>query len=251
MFVAGSTSCFPEMSLVDAIERLSDLEYSATEIAMYESGNQVKPSQVVDNVEKAIALCRDTHRLTIGGYDVQIEATGEEHYRQFQAICHLAKATKVVSLTVPSAELGTPFNQEVEHLRRLVDLANVEGVLVSIVSQIGRLSEDPDTVVVLCDNVKGLGVTLDPSHYICGPHAGRDFDQLPKYTYAVHLRDTSKDKLQVRVGQGEVEYSRLINQLRLVRYDRSLCVKMTAPLEPDLDHHSEMRKIRLLLESLL
>lgn len=251
MFAAGSTSCFSELSLVDAIERLSDLEYSATEIVISEKGNQIKPSQVVADIDMAIALCRDTHRLTIGGYDVGIEATGEEHYRQFQAICRLAKATKVVSLTVPSAELGTPFNEEVEHLRRLVDLANVEGVLVSIASQIGRLSEDPNTVVVLCDNVKGLGVTLDPSHYICGPHAGRNFDQLIKYTYNVHLRDTSKDKLQVRVGQGEVEYSRLINQLRLVKYDRSLCVKMIPAEDPELDYHSEMRKIRLLLESLL
>ena len=32
-------------------------------------------------------------------YDVEIDATGEEHYRQFEAICRLPKATKVVSLT--------------------------------------------------------------------------------------------------------------------------------------------------------
>lgn len=251
MFVAASTDCFSELSLVDAIERLSDLEYSATEISIHEDGNQIKPTEVVADVEKAIGVCRDTHRLDISGYDVQISATGDEHYRQFNAICRLAKATKVVSVTVPSAELGTPFNEEVEHLRSLVDIATREGVLVSIASQIGRLSEDPDTVVVLCDNVKGLGVTFDPSHYICGPHAGRNIDQLNKYTYNVHLRDTSKDKLQVRVGQGEVEYSRLINRLRLVKYDRALCVSIRETNEAGLDHNSEMRKIRLLLESLL
>ncbi|MEZ6118143.1 MAG: hypothetical protein R3C28_16450 [Pirellulaceae bacterium] len=53
------------------------------------------------------------------------------------------------------------------------------------------MTEDPDTVVVLCDNVKDLGVTLDPNHYICGPHAGRNYDKLMKYTYNMHLRDTS------------------------------------------------------------
>ena len=96
--------------------------------------------------------------------------------------------------------------------------------------------------------MKGLGITLDPSHYICGPHRG-GYDQLLKHVVHTHLRDTKKDKLQVRVGQGEVEYGRLIAQLGMVHYHRALSVHMQ-PL-PEVDHHGEMRKIRLLLESLL
>ncbi len=203
MFVAASTECFPNLSLVDAIDKLNDLEYSATEISVDEDSVQIKPSQVLDNIEEAIAICRDTHRLDISSYFVNITATANEHYRQFEACCRLAKATKVVSVTVPSAELGTPFNEEVEHLRRLVDIATVEGVLVSIKNQIGRLSEDPDTCAVICDNVKGLGVTVDPSTYIIGPQAGRSYDRLINYTYNVHLRDTSKDEFQVRSGSGQ------------------------------------------------
>ena len=33
-----------------------------------------------------------------------------------------------------------------------------------------------------------------------------------KYVVHVHLRDTSREQLQVRIGQGEVEYGRLITQ---------------------------------------
>ena len=54
-----------------------------------------------------------------------------------------------------------------------------------------------------------------------------------KYVYHVRLRDTTKDQLQVRVGQGEVEYGRLVNQLNKVRYDRALCVDIL-PM-PDVD----------------
>lgn len=249
MFVAASTQCLADLSFVDAVDRLNHLEFTALDIAIDETGNQIKPSTVLDDPVKAIAVCRDTHRLDISGYFVNITAAGDEHYQQFEAICKLAKATKVVSVTIPSAELGTPFNEEVEHLRRLVDIATVEGVLVSILTQVGRLSEDPDTCMVICDNVKGLGVTFDPSPSICGPHAGRNYEKLMKYVYNVQLRDTSKDEFQVRVGQGEVEYSKLISQLRHVKYNRALVVNMQ-PLE-GLDHNSELRKIRLLLESLL
>ncbi len=249
MFVAASTSCYPEFSLVDAVEKLTDLEFTAVEIAVDEQGSQIRPSQVEENLDDAIALCRDTHRLDLASYAVSITATGDDFYRQFDACCRLAKATKVVAITLPSAELGTPFNEEVEHLRRVVDIAQREGVLVSIKTEVGRLSEDPDTCVVICDNAQGLGVTLDPSTYICGPHAGRQYDKLMKYVYNVHLRDSNKDNPQVRVGQGDVEYSKLVTQLRRVKYNRAFVVSMV-PLE-GLDHDSEMRKLRLLVESLL
>ena len=249
MIVAASTECFADLPLRDVLERLVDLEYSNVEIDVHEAGNHLRPSQVAADLDRAVDVCRNTHRLNVISYSVQIDAPGEEFYRQFMACCRLAKATKVVSITTPSGELGTPFNEEVERLRRLVDIASVEGVLVSIKSQVDRLSQDPDTVVVLCDNVKGLGVTLDPSHYICGPHGGRSYKQLMKYAYHVHLRDTSKEELHVRVGQGEIEYGRLLNRLRKVDYTRALSVQIVEM--PGVDHFVEMRKMRLLLESLL
>jgi sugar phosphate isomerase/epimerase len=248
VIVSVSTDCFQHLPLPDVFEKLADLEFSTIEISLRDQHPQLSPAEVLADVEKAAAICRDTHRLNISGYMVEISAQGEPHYEQFAACCRLAKATKVASLTVPSAELGTPFNEEVEHLRRLVAIATLESAVVSIRSQIGRLSEDPDTVVVLCDNVKGLGVTLDPSHYICQPNANRNYEKILKYTYNVHLRDTSRTQLQVRVGQGEVDYGKLINLLRRVGYDRALSINMQ-PL-PDVDHLGELRKMRLLLESL-
>lgn len=249
MLVAASTECFRNLSLRDAVDRIVDLEYSHIEIAIHENGNQLRPSQVADDMESAIDVCRDTHRAAVVSYSIEIEPEGEEHYQQFSACCRLAKATKVVTLTVPSAELGTPFNQEVEHLQRLVALAGSEGVRVGIKSQVGRLSEDPDTVKVLCDNVEGLGLTLDPSHYVCNPGGSRNYDRLMKYVYHVHLRDSTASELQVRIGQGEIEYGRLVNMLRQTGYDLALTVHLSEL--PDVDHVAEMRKMRLLLESLI
>ena len=248
MLVAASTECFGNLPMQDAINRLTDLEYSGIEIAIDEDGIQLRPSEVESHFDRAVTLCRDTHRLDLVAYSVNITATGDEYYRQFRTICKLAKATKVVTLTVPSGELGTPFNEEVERLRRLVDFAAMEGARVGLRSQIGRLSEDPDTTIVLCDNVKGLGVTLDPSHYLCGPHSNRSIDKLMKYVYHVHLRDSSKDELQVRVGQGEIDYGKLVTQLERDKYDRALTVHMS-PME-GLDHRVELRKLRRLLETL-
>lgn len=249
MIVAASTNCFPTLPLDAAIGRLVDLEYTNVEILIHESGGHLKPSEVCADLERAVHICRQTQRLTPIAYSVDIEAPEPEYYRQFAACCKLAKATKVVTAVVRSSELGTPFNAEVERLRELVRIATLESVVVGMVTEAGRMTQDPDTAVVLCDNVGGLCLALDPSHYICGPHGGGDFEQVLKHVCHVRLRDTSKESWQVRIGQGEVEYGRLVTQLNKFRYNRALCVDIT-PAD-GVDHYAEMRKMRLLLESLL
>lgn len=251
MFVAASTDCFSTLPLETALQRLVDLEYSRVEICLHEKGIQLKPSDVHANLEQAIHACRDTQRLTPVAYSIDIDAPESDYYQQFASCCKLAKATKVVIITVPSAELGTPFNAEIERLRELVRIATLEGVVVGLKTQVGRMTQDPTTAMVLCDNVKGLAITLDPSHYVYTTLANTDYDCLLKYVCHLQLRDTSKQKLQVRVGQGEIEYGRLITQLAKFRYNRALCVNILDIDNEDVDHMAEMRKMRLLLESLL
>lgn len=249
MYVAVSTDCLPDLEMPEVVEAFADLEFTVVELALRENGSVLSPSRIDEELDAAVALARRSHRLEVCSYDVHIDATGEEYFQQFEAICRLGKATKVVTLTVPSGELGIPFNEEVERLQRLVDAAEGEGVRVAMKSQIGRLSEDPDTVKVLCDNVKGLGLTLDPSHYHCGPYPNKSLDKIMEYVFHVHLRDSKKDQLQVRVGQGEIEYGKFVTQLSKVGYAHALSIQMS-PM-PQFDQRSELRKLRLLLETLL
>jgi len=249
VFVAASTDCFPGISLPEVADVFADLEFTHIEIALREDGTSLAPSRIADEFERAVHLARRSHRLEVCSYDVHIDAKGTEFLEQFAAVCRLGKATKVVTLTVPSSELGTPFNEEVEQLQRMVDIADEEGVRVAIKQQVGRLSEDMDTVKVLCDNVKGLGLTMDPSHHLCGPQSNKSLDKVIPYVFHVHLRDSKKGFLQVRVGQGEIEYGRIIQQLSLAKYTHGLSIQIEPT--PDVDQRGELRKLRLLLETLL
>ena len=248
MFVAATTDCFPHLSLVDALEKLVDLEFTNIEIDISESSEHLKPSEVADDLNYAVGVCTDTRRLDLVSYGVDIQATGDEYYRQFEAICRLAKATKVVILSVRSDELGTPFNEEVERFKKLVEIGELQGVRVGIRSEAGRLSEDPDTVSVICDHVKGLGLSFDPSHYIYSQKEPRNTDKLIKYVQHVYLRDSTEDELQVRVGQGLIDYGKIFTQLQKSGYVRALCVHIKP--QDGVDHMAELRKMRLLLESL-
>ena len=221
---------------------------------MPEGLSWITPAEVLANIEGAIDRCRDTQRLAVAALSIEqtVEGRpleGDLYYEQFAACCKLAKSLKVVPLIVPAAELGTPFNAEIERLRELAKIASFEGCLVALKTEIGCMTEDPDTAAVLCDNVKGLGLCLDPTHYITGPRQGRDFGKVMPYVFHVQLRDSTKEAMHVRIGQGEIDYGKLIGQLAAEKYNRALSVHVP-PIE-DFDHRAELRKIRLLLESLL
>ncbi|KAA1258971.1 Xylose isomerase-like TIM barrel [Rubripirellula obstinata] len=248
MFVSASTECWPELELLEAVEILSDLEFVAVEIAIHESG-KTKPSELLEDFDRGVQLLRHTHRLDISGYSVELASTGDQHYADFGMLCKMAKTTKVVNMTVPSGEHGTPFNEEVERLKKLVEIGEAEGVRVSVRSQLGCLSDDPDTLMVLCNNVDGLGITLDPSVYIAGPAKNKSLDKILKYVCNTHLRDSRPDDFQVSVGQGEVDYGKLVTQLNREKYDRAMTVHMS-PIE-GFDHRVELRKLRRLLETLI
>ncbi|MEM6690432.1 MAG: sugar phosphate isomerase/epimerase [Planctomycetota bacterium] len=248
MFVAASTQCWPDLSLAECIEVLEDLDFTAIEIALHEDG-QLKPSELVEDLDRSIQLLRHTHRMEISGYSVDIGEINEKAFDTFKKICHLAKTTKVVNITVPSSPEGTAFNEEVERLQKLVDIGSDEGVRVSVRCQLDCMSQDADTLTVFCNHIEGLGVALDPSVYLVKGTLDPALDKIIKFACNIYLRDSQPNAFQVSVGQGEIDYNKIIAMLAREKYDRALTVFMEP--QEDLDHRVELRKLRRLLETLL
>jgi sugar phosphate isomerase/epimerase len=248
VFVCVSTECFPNLSLREAMERLSELEFNAVELDVHEDGRHLRPGPVAADPEAAVAECSDLQRLRPVAVSFSSPET-PELYDRFAATCRLAKSLGVVTIVVESSELGTPFNGEIERLRQMVSIASGLGAVVGVKTEAGRMTQDVETTASLCRNVPGLAVTLDPSHFIYAHKKPANWEPILKYVCHVHLRDTKPDIFQVRIGQGGVEYGKLANQLRKFGYTRGLCAHMP-PLE-GVDQVAELRKMRLMLESLL
>ncbi|MFQ5730713.1 MAG: sugar phosphate isomerase/epimerase family protein [Planctomycetaceae bacterium] len=247
MFVSTSSRCLADRPFLEACAVLTDLGFDKVELWMDETGGHLKTSELVDDLDGFASRLRDNTRLTPVAFhlgdDVSPEVLG--------GLCRAAKLLRVAQITVPASPLGTPFNTEIDRLREYVGIGGENGIRISVKTQIGHLSEDPHTAVELCQSVRGLGLTLDPSHFVCGTHSGESFDQVFPYVYHVHLRDSSQRQLQVPVGLGEIDYNRLISQLQKENYRLALSVDLDGT---DLDADAlalEMRKLRMLLDSLL
>ncbi|MBX3439244.1 MAG: sugar phosphate isomerase/epimerase [Planctomycetaceae bacterium] len=247
MFVAGSTICFPELDFAEACQALTDLEYDRVEVWLSPNSRQLHPADVARDPDAFVALYRETTRLTAIAFSLETDVSP----REFEGLSKASKLLQVTQITVPASVLGTPFNAEIDRLRLLTQIASQDGVRVSIRTERGHLTEDPETAVELCGSVPGLGLTLDPSPYLLGPRPVTSFERFAPHVFHVHLRDSTREQLQVSVGLGEIDYSRLISQLARERYDRALCVALIPELTDVGTRALEMRKLRMLLDSLL
>ncbi|HEV3165776.1 MAG TPA: sugar phosphate isomerase/epimerase [Isosphaeraceae bacterium] len=255
MFVACSTLCFSKEPLESALRHLAELEFNKIDLAIVENSPHLRPSEVAENPEAALHRIRYGPSLTPSALDLDFgtDLDLKTLRKRFEAMCRLAKPLTVAVLTIQAAPLGTPFDDEVLRLRELSEVATREGLVLAAETHSQTLTADPATAVALCKAVPGLGLTLDPSHYIHGPHQGGSFDEVYPFVQNVHLRDTGRQPgdFQVRVGQGEVEYGRIVSQLERYGYDRALTVSIFDSLESPFDNEVEVRKLKLLLESLI
>jgi sugar phosphate isomerase/epimerase len=254
VFVACSTLCFARHPLDKALRTIAELGFGKADVAIHERGPHLRPSVVAADVHQAAQELRIGPGLAPAAFSAVFEATDPAEYlKQFKAVCRLACLSTVPVLSVPASTAGAGLDSEVERLAPLVHIAAKEGVLLTVTTEMGTVTEDPDTAVELCRRVPGLGLTLDPSHYIAGRSEPRAFDQVYPFVRHVRLRDTGRgpNQFQVRVGQGEVEYGRIVSQLARYRYDRILTVDIRDVPDSSFAMEPEVRKLKYLLESLV
>lgn len=252
--VACSTLCFNRLPLDRALKTMEELAFSKVDATISPNSPHMTPADVAADPARCARLLRYTSSVAPAALNVEFEPNldHETFLTQFEAICKLARNLGVATLTMPAAPANSKFEAEVARLTELVNLVAPYGLVLTVETRIGTLTEMPDTAVKLCEKVPGLGLTLDPSHYICGPNQNKTYDQVYPYVRHVHLRDTglSPDKMQVRVGQGEIEYSRIITLLEKHHYDRVLTVEIMDKPDNPFPMETEVRKLKYLLESL-
>lgn len=253
MEVACSTLCFTREPLERALRHVAELEFSKVDLAVGTGNPHLAPQDILTDLNSVVQRVRQGPTLGFSAITARLASTGDEYLKELDAIAHLAQQLAAPVLVVASAPAGTPLEQEVARLKALEKIASLHGSVLTIATQMDTLSEDPSVAAYLCENVPGLGLTLDPSHYICGPHQGKSFDQVYPFARHAHFRDTGRrrDQFQVQIGRGAVEYGKIVTSMKRFQYAGALTVCIEDAQETKFEVETEVRKLRLLLESLI
>lgn len=253
MYVACSTLCFSKLSLEDALRTIREMHFQKADLAIHAGGPHLTPADVTADLGRYAQRLKAAN-LPLAAFHFSAGSAAPALAReQLRAVCRLARVSTVPLVTISAASQGSDFDAEVTRLREWVKTAASEGVMLAVETHSETLTADPLGVLELCKRVPGLVITLDPSHYMVGPHAPVTYDSLIPLVRHVRLRDTttSPPQFQVRIGQGEIEYGRVITQLERCGYDRALTVDIRDQWSNTFPVAPEVRKLKYLLESLV
>src|SRR5262249_10519279 len=204
-----SPLCFAQETLESALRQIAELEFDKFELALVEGGQHLRPSEAGDNPEAAFQRLRRGPSLVPSSLYLDfgpVDWSDPVHRRRFDGLCRLAKSLSVALGTLHAPPAGTPMADEVLRLTPFAGTPTREGLVLALLTHSETLTDDPQVAVELCEAVPGLGLTLDPSHFLQSTRPHQDYDVVFPYVQNVHLRDTGQapGEFQVRVGQGQV-----------------------------------------------
>jgi sugar phosphate isomerase/epimerase len=253
VYVACSTLSFSKLSLDDALRTIREMHFTKADLAIHSSGPHLTPADVAADPGWASQRLKAANIPLAAIHLDTGDAPPDDARNLLRAVARLARVSTTPVITIPSAALGADFDAEAARLSEWVKVVAAEGVILTIETLSTAVTADPLGAIELCRRIPGLGLTLDPTHYQMGPHGAINYDALFPFVRHVRLRDSGKtpDQFQVRIGQGDIEYGRVIAQLERCRYDRALTVDVRDIPDSPFPIEPEVRKLKYLLESLV
>lgn len=138
----------------------------------------------------------------------------------FSALAKLAARLHARVINLMAAPVAVDRDDYVARLRALELIAVHHHVLLTLETHCSQITEQPAQALWLCQQVPGLGLTLDPSHYYAGPNQGTPFDELLPFVQGTGFRAgaMSWKEIQLPWGEGPIDFAALVRKLEASGY---------------------------------
>ncbi len=251
MTVACSTQCFGRLSLEQCFAKIRELQFQKVDLAIHWNSNQLQPSEIFADVQRAVQRIKAC-MLPIAAlhldFGKQYHGTTEKEH--FRTMCRFGRLISAPIITIPAANQDCSMEEEKVRLTELAKIAAGEGLILTVDTRRGTLTEFVLNAILLCEAIPQLKLTLDPTVYLLEPQ--QELEPLYQYVRHVRLRDsgTQSQHYQTRVGQGVVEFSKIHSSLAQFHYNRAYTVDVQEIPDSEFPIEPEVRKLKFLLECL-
>ena len=154
----------------------------------------------------------------------------EQRRREFSAAVHVAAELGIRGLTVLpgvtwAEDPAVSWAVCVEELSWRVEEAAAAGVELRIEAHAGSIAPVPELTARLCEDVPGLRLTLDLSHFeLQSVTLDRMLTLVPLAGH-LHVRAARPGAIQVRWRDNETDFAALVTALRSAGYGGAYCVE--------------------------
>ncbi len=145
-----------------------------------------------------------------------------ETFKRLTEFCRLAGIPGITLCPgVEHASLGRAASLElaIEELSRLAEAGRQAGLRVSFEPHVESITESPDDALRVVENVPGLSLTLDYSHFVYLGYCDQEIEPLLSHTGHFHVRQAEKGVLQCQTSKGQIDFDRALTRLSECKYD--------------------------------
>jgi sugar phosphate isomerase/epimerase len=192
--------------------------------------NEVNRVKTLEMIIPNIYWAFGTGSLTpaVNDPDPGVRAKNKEMFHRLVDFCHEAGILSVLlppGVFLPGQTVADARALAAEVLRQYLPIAQEAEIALGVEAHIGSAFESPESVLKLVNEVPGLGVILDYSHFVLQGYPQEAADPLCEHTVHVHLRQAKSGLMQTRLEDGTINFARVLDHLRQVGYDGYLSIE--------------------------
>jgi len=266
MKVIGSTIAFTHRSLGDALRGIAELGFDEVDVLAMTGWAHFDPAELLDNADgkraEIDAVTEECGLKVIAfnakqTFQMNTPDPGEQaqNLREQLALVELARSLGVPRMTLqPGAKesgrgLQESLDLSINAFGRLLAEVGGDDPVIAYEPHADSVAETYDAMRSLLDEVPGLTVTYDPSHFVKMDWDVKDSEFLFARTGNVHLRDAVPGNLQAPLGEGQVDFEWVMDGLKRSPYDGTMSIEYI--YSPDRDIIPDTLKLRDLLEGMI
>jgi sugar phosphate isomerase/epimerase len=232
---------FPLLTHDQALQLIAMLGFEGVDIGLFEGRSHLWPSREFKNVEVSARQLKeklDAQGLQAADIFLQMDADFQPYAinhpetarRQkardwflktldYAAGCECRHVTTLPGVHFELESLDASFNRAVAELQWRVDQASEAGIVLGVEAHVGSLVPDPISAERLVQQVAGLTLTLDYTHFTRLGMPDAAIEPLVQYASHFHVRGARQDRLQESFALNTIDYERVYQAMKAAGYN--------------------------------
>jgi len=168
--------------------------------------------------------------------DPSSRSASRELFSGFAEFCREVGAESIMmSPGILFGEIGeaASLQQSVEELWFLLEVCKAKGLQLNIEPHWHSLAESPERAQWFCEQVPGMGLTLDYSHFIAQGYSQDRIEPLHTYTRHFHARQAKTGATNATMTEGTIDFQRILHTFKRESWDGVICLEYNPSLIKD------------------
>jgi sugar phosphate isomerase/epimerase len=231
---------FPLLTHDQALSLIAMLGFEGVDIGLFEDRSHLQPSREFADVNASARLLKEKladRGLLAADVFLQMDndftpyainhpqAKRRQKARDsflktldYAAGCSCGHVTTLPGVQFEEEPYETSFDRAVDELGWRVEQARKFGIVFGIEAHVGSLVPDPESAERLVQNVPGLTLTLDYTHFTRLGMADSAVEPLIRYAGHFHARGAREGRLQESFARNTIDYRRIYEAMQAAGY---------------------------------